>query len=171
LGAYFRALKTLLVDICDVVNEFGARTGRAVTRGPVLAPGEFYWVIHVWIRDETGAYLVQQRAPDRPSDPGIWATTVGYVLASEDSLAAAIRETSEEMGIQLSPAQLSRLDRLKTENRIEDLWLASVSRKSVGTPRLGSEVGDWKCASKVELARMIHQGDFFAYSYFGKILA
>jgi 8-oxo-dGTP diphosphatase len=86
--------------MCDVVDELGMPTGRAVARGTELGPGEFYWVVHVWIRDEAGAYLVQRRALDRPADPGIWATTVGYVLAGEDSLASAIRETSEEWNVQ-----------------------------------------------------------------------
>jgi len=45
------------VEICDVVDEFGTRTGRVVTRGTELAPREFYLVVHVWIRDENSNYL------------------------------------------------------------------------------------------------------------------
>lgn len=155
--------------MCDVVDEFGTRTGRAVIRGTELAPDEFHLVVHVWIRVETGEYLIQQRAPDLESDPGTWATTVGYVLAGEDSISGAIREASEELGIQLSPAHLRRFDRLKMENRIEDLWLAEVSRNSTDAPTLGSEVTDWKWVSKAELEQMVSRGDFVAYSYFGNI--
>lgn len=141
--------------MCDVVDEFGTRKGRAVIRGTELAQDEFHLVVHIWIRDETGEYLIQQRSPDLESDPGIWATTVGYVLAGEERIPGAIREASEEFGIQLSPAHLRRFDRLKMENRIEDVWLAEVSRTSIGAPMVGSEVTDWKWASKAELEQMV----------------
>lgn len=157
------------MEICDVVDEFGNPTGRAVSRGTKLAPDEFFLAIHVWIRDKNGEYLIQHRAPDLESDPGIWATTVGYVLAGEDSVSGAIREVSEELGIQLTPGHLKRFDQFKMENRIEDLWLAEVSRNSIGAPTLGAEVTEWKWASKPELEQMVSRGNFFAYSYFGNI--
>ena len=59
------------MEICDVVDEFGTRTGRVVTRGTELALSEFYLVVHVWIRDENSNYLIQQRALHLASDPGI----------------------------------------------------------------------------------------------------
>jgi 8-oxo-dGTP diphosphatase len=140
-----------------------------VIRGTKLAPDEFYSVVHVWIRDDNGKYLIQQRAPDLESGPGVWATTVGYILAGEDSISGAIREVNEELGIQLSPAHLRRFGRLKMENRIEDLWLAEVWRNSIGVPTLGAEVINWKWASQAELEQMVSRGDFFAYSYLGNI--
>lgn len=153
------------MELCDLLDEFGTRTGRAVQRGTKLAPGEFILVVHVWIRDEAGRYLIQQRALHLEADPGIWATTAGHVQSGEDSLAGAIREAHEELGLQLAPAQFRRLDRLKIKNRMEDLWLAEVSRASIGAPTLGSEVADCKWVSKAELEHLAHQGDFFAYSY------
>ena len=155
------------MEICDVLDETGNRTGRKVARGTRLARGEYYSVVHVWIRNEAGEYLVQKRAPHLASDPGIWATTVGYVMADEDSISGAIREVSEELGIQLPPERLRRLARHKMDNRIEDLWLAEVSTIAIGAPALGSEVSDWKWASMAELAKMVSRGDFFPYSYFG----
>jgi 8-oxo-dGTP diphosphatase len=157
------------MELCDILDEFGTRTGRAVTRGTKLAPGEFILVVHVWIRDETGRYLIQQRALNLEVEPGIWATTAGHVQSGEDSLAGAIRETSEELGLQLAPAHFRRLDRLKIKNRIEDLWLAEVSHASLGAPTLGLEVADWKWVSKAELEQLASQGDFFAYSYLGDL--
>jgi 8-oxo-dGTP pyrophosphatase MutT (NUDIX family) len=157
------------MELCDIVDEFGTRTGRAVARGTKLALGEFILVVHVWIRDETGRYLIQQRALHLRDDPGIWATTAGHVQSGEDSLAGAIREASEEMGLQLAPAQFRRLDRLKIKNRIEDLWLVEVSRTSIGAPTLGPEVADCKWVSKAELEQLASQGDFFAYSYLGDL--
>jgi len=159
------------VETCDIVDELGNRTGRIVTRGTDLAPGEFYPVVHVWIRDELNKYLIQQRAFHLTSSPGVWAVTVGYVLAGEDSISAAIREVEEELGIHVLPSQLKQIDRHSLDNRVEDIWLAEISSNLVGTPILGPEVADWKWVSKVELEQMVSRNNFFRYSYFNNILS
>lgn len=158
------------VETCDVVDKFGNRTGRTVTRGTNLGNGEYYLVVHVWIRDENHNFLIQRRALHVVSDPGIWATTVGYVRAGEESIAGAIREVNEELGIQLAPTQLRRLHHHTMDDRVEDIWLADVLRNEIGNPVPGSEVAEWRWISKVELERMTNQGDFFRYSYLDNIL-
>ena len=158
------------MELCDVVDQSGNRTGWVVERGTKLMPGEYYLVIHVWIRDEDHNYLIQQRALHLKSDPGVWAATVGYVLSGEESIDGAIREAEEELGIRLAPAQLSRFDRHATENRVEDIWLAEILRSSTDMPTLGPEVSDWKWVSKAELEQMTSRGDFFRYSYFSDML-
>ena len=158
------------MEICDIVDEFGNRTGRVARRGTELAAGEFYPVVHVWIRDELGNYLIQQRAFHLVSGPGVWATTVGYVLAGEQSIAAAIREVQEELGIQISPSYLKRIDRHTLENRVEDVWLADVLSNSIGTPTLGTEVADYKWVSAVDLQQLVSQNVFFRYSYFDRLI-
>ena len=153
------------MEFCDVVDEHGARTGRTVARGTPLAPGEYYLVVHIWIRDEAGDYLVQQRAHDRATDPGVWAVTAGYVQAGEDSLSGALRETCEELGLSLRLAQLQRLTQHALDDRFEDIWLATVTRAALGSPQPGPEVADWKWASKAALNELISRGEFFGYSY------
>jgi 8-oxo-dGTP pyrophosphatase MutT (NUDIX family) len=154
------------MELCDLVDQHGAATGRTVARGTPLAPGEYYQVVHIWIRDEAGQYLVQQRAHDRPVDPGVWAVTAGLVQTGEDTLTAALRETREELGLVLQPAELQRLRQQALENRFEDIWLATVTRAALGPPQPGPEVADWKWASKTVLGELIERGEFFAYSYF-----
>ena len=157
------------MEMCDIVDEFGTRTGRTVARGTRLAPDEYLLVVHVWIRDEAGRYLIQQRSLELDTEPGVWATTAGHVLADEDSLAAAIRETNEELGIQLSSPQLRRLDRLTREHAVQDVYLAAVSRDALGAPVAGPEVADWKWATKAELEQWASRGEFFPYSYLGRL--
>ena len=126
-------------------------------------------MVHVWIRDEAGDYLVQQRAHDRATNPGVWAVTAGYVQAGEDSLAAARRETLEELGLSLLPDQFRLLERHALDDRVEDIWLATVTRAALGSPQAGAEVADWKWASKTVLSELIGRGEFFGYSYFGSL--
>ncbi len=157
------------MEMNDVFDETGRRTGRIVPRGTKLPPNEYYLAVQVWIRNEVGQYLVQQRSFQHVSSPGVWATTAGYVLAGEESVAGAIREVREELGLQLDFALLSQFAQLKTDHRIEHIWLAEVSRQSIGEPILGPEVAAWKWASKAELTQLIRQGDFFGYSYFATL--
>ncbi len=156
------------MEICDVFDESGTHTGRTAVRGTELRQGEYYLVVQVWMRDEMGEYLVQQRALNHISAPGIWATTAGYVLAGEESISGAVREVEEELGLRLSTDDMRRLMRLRMENRIEDVWLAAVTKASTA-PVIGPEVADWKWASKAELQQMIRSGEFFAYSYFDEL--
>src|SRR5699024_4660704 len=59
-------------------------------------------VVHVWIRNGKGEYLLSQRSADRPSFPLMWECVGGSVLKGEDSLTGAIREVQEEVGVLLS---------------------------------------------------------------------
>ncbi|MCL4875026.1 MAG: NUDIX domain-containing protein [Anaerolineae bacterium] len=159
----------IYMDICDVFDASGARTGRTVLRGTKLRQGDYYLVVQVWIRNKSAEYLIQKRAPHLTSGAGLWATTAGYTLAGEESISGAIREVNEELGIQLSPLQCRKFDRILTDNLMQDIWLAEVSRDAIGEPVLGSEVSDWKWAPKKELDQMIRHGEFFAYSYFDRL--
>lgn len=153
----------------DVRDEAGALTGRTAVRGTQLEPGEYHLAVHIWIRNENGEYLIQRRAMHLAVGPGVWATTVGYVLAGEDSIGGAIRETYEELGIRLSPTNFRRFGGLTMDHRIEDHWLADVSKQLIGAPTLGPEVMDWMWASKRQLRHMIDRSDFFAYRYFDNL--
>jgi len=158
------------MELCDVVDQFGNQTGHMVTRGTKLAAGEYYLVVHVWIRDENNNYLIQQRALHLESGPGAWATTVGYVLAGEESITGAIREVKEELGIQLLSTHLKRLERHTLENRLEDIWLAEVQRNSIGIPVPGNEAADCRWIARTDLEEMVNQGGFFRYSYHGRLI-
>lgn len=159
------------MELCLLVDSTGTPTGRTVLRGTDLLPGEYYPVVHIWIRDENGYFLIQQRAFHLASGPGVWATTVGYVQAGETFVAGAIREVEEELGIRLPLHCLKMFSQRAWENRFEARWLAEVSREAIGHPVLGPEVAAWKWVSKVELGQMVSNGAFFRYSYVDELLA
>ncbi|MBZ0315318.1 MAG: NUDIX domain-containing protein [Anaerolineae bacterium] len=157
------------MELCDIFDASGTWTGRTVARGTELPPGEYYRVVQVWIRNENGDYLVQQRALHLVSGPGMWATTAGYVLTGEESVAGAVREVREELGLELTPSQFRLFDRMAMNHLLQDIWLVEVSSAEIGQPMLGPEVADWQWASKNALARMIEAHAFFAYSYFARL--
>ncbi len=108
-------------------------------RGNKLQENSYHLVVHVWIKNSQGKYLMSQRAKSRPTFPLMWECVGGSVLKGESSLQGALRETAEEVGVELN-AQNGKLlfsDIRKQKNDIVDVWLfiydGNVSLKNATT--------------------------------------
>jgi len=85
----------------DLYTKYREKTGREHIRGKEVPDGFYHLVVHVWIKNNKGQFLISKRAADRPSHPLMWESAGGSVIKGEDSLEGAIRETKEEVGIDL----------------------------------------------------------------------
>lgn len=84
--------------VCDVHGVPLATVERAVVR--VL--GVATRAVHLVGFDPRGHVWLQQRAFDKPNDPGLWDTLMGGMVAACDTLDTALeRETWEEAGLHL----------------------------------------------------------------------
>ena len=94
-------------------------------RGNKLPANSYHLVVHVWIKNNQGKYLISQRAKNRPTSPLMWECVGGSVLKGETSLQGALRETAEEVGIELLPqnGKLLFSNIRKQFNDIVDVWL------------------------------------------------
>lgn len=90
-------------EVWDLYNEKRELLGRDHIRGEQLPPDGFHLVVHVWIRNSKGEYLISQRSANRPTFPLMWECVGGSVVKGEDSLLGAIREAKEEVGVDLLP--------------------------------------------------------------------
>ena len=102
----------------DLLDGDGRPLGQTLVRGDKLRPGQYHLVVHIWVEDSKGRLLIQKRAPHLKLMPDTWAVTGGSALAGEDSLTAAARELSEELGIEAAPSELKRLGRLRRRNSL-----------------------------------------------------
>lgn len=91
------------MELWDLYNERRELTGRDHIRGEEVPHGYYHLVVHIWIRNSKGEYLISQRSADRPACPLLWECIGGSVIKGEDSLTGALRETQEEVGLVLSP--------------------------------------------------------------------
>ena len=109
----------------DLYTENWKPTGRTHIRGEKIPEGCYHLVVHVWIRNSKGEYLISQRSASRPAFPLMWETVGGSVLAGEDSLTGAIREVNEEVGLDLTPAsgRLLFTKIRKSYQDMVDVWL------------------------------------------------
>jgi 8-oxo-dGTP pyrophosphatase MutT (NUDIX family) len=158
------------MELLDIYDETGQPTGKVIQRGARLSADQNILVVQLWIRIETGEYLIQQRAHHLEDAPGIWATTAGHVQSGEESLDGALRELNEEMGIQIPAQELHRYQRIIRKNLIQDVWLAEVNSNTLEQPVIGTEVADWMWASREKIQDMVRQGLFFPYRYLNEFL-
>lgn len=90
------------MELWDLYDKDKNLTGKTMVRGEPVPENCFHLVVHVWISDGNGRYLISQRSKSRTKHPLLWESVGGSVLAGEDSLTAALRETEEEVGVKLS---------------------------------------------------------------------
>lgn len=96
----------MMPEMIDVLDENGIKTGQIVTRDEVHRKGLWHRCIVVAILNDKNEILLQQRSQEKLTNPGKWdVAAAGHVDAGEDALSTVIRETSEEIGVNIGGGQ------------------------------------------------------------------
>ena len=99
-----------MMEYLDIVDETGMPTGQSVARDIAHRDGIMHRTAHIWVvRPSRKGYdiLLQKRSRDKESFPGLYDTSsAGHISAGEEPLPSALRELSEELGIDAVPEQL-----------------------------------------------------------------
>lgn len=86
-------------ELFDVVDEEDNVIGQA-TRAVVHARGLFHRAVHIFLFNQRGELLIQQRSAAKDEFPLCWTSSAsGHVDAGEEYLPAAQRELEEELGL------------------------------------------------------------------------
>ncbi|GGV54314.1 isopentenyl-diphosphate Delta-isomerase [Streptomyces griseoflavus] len=92
--------------LLELVDEDGVTTGTAEKLAAHQPPGRLHRAFSVFLFDEHGRLLLQQRALGKYHSPGVWSNTCcGHPYPGEAPFAAAARRTFEELGV--SPSLLA----------------------------------------------------------------
>ena len=117
-------------EIWDLYDENRELLRKDHVRGEQLPIDGYHLVVHVWIRNSKGEYLISQRSANRPTFPLVWECVDGSVVKGEDSLQGALREVKEEVGVDLLPekgqvilSDIKKIEFGKVVNKIVDVWL------------------------------------------------
>lgn len=158
------ALETIAqnqVELWDVYDQNGQKTGRTVFRGQTLAQGDFHIVVDIWVVNSKGQYLIQRRADHLLLSPGMWATTGGSAIRGEDSKTAALRELKEELGIIAD--DMTHLGRLKRSDSFKDVWLVEQEIADTDICLQQEEVSSFAWATPEEIRELVKRGLFHDY--------
>jgi isopentenyldiphosphate isomerase len=149
------------MELWDVYDENRQPTGRFHRRGQPMGPGDYHLVVHIWIRNSAGEYLIQRRQLTKPYLPGMWDCAVaGAAQAGDDSRGAALREIREEIGLDLPPDSLRLLATLDFDRGFDDIWYAELDVDAPSLTLQEEEVMAVRWASGEEIRSLAAQGEF-----------
>lgn len=118
------------MELWDLYNKSRELICKDHIRGEELPKDCYHLVVHIWIKNSKGQYLISQRSANRPTFPLMWETVGGSVLKGESSLQGAVREVKEEVGIDLAETDgklvFSKIRDVidnKKFNDILDVWI------------------------------------------------
>lgn len=116
------------MEYFDIYDKNRRLTGKRFKRGEdaCLQSGEYHLVVDVILVNSEGEFLIQKRSADKKYCPNIWGLTGGAVSAGETSLQAIIRETKEEIGLDLKAEDLTLFYQSYGEDMavLVDVWTA-----------------------------------------------
>ena len=157
-------LKSGAGELWDVYDVNRNLTGRFHHRGDPLQPGDYHMVVHVWLRNSKGQFLITKRSPNK-GFPNMWECTGGSALAGDDSLSAAMREVKEETGLTLLAENGSVILSGIGSDYFYDIWLFEQDFDLADVVLLEGETCDAKYATGEEILQMQKEGLFVPYEY------
>jgi isopentenyldiphosphate isomerase len=130
------------MELRDIYDRYKHKTGNIHQRGNPMKEGDYHMVVHIWIVNDKREVLIQKRQPWKDKWPNMWdSSAAGCAIKGDDSKSADVRETKEELGIDLDIDKAEHLFTVKFSCGFDDVWAV---RQNVNTkdfiPILGYKV-------------------------------
>ena len=152
------------MELWDLYDKNRKLTEDTMVRGDEMKPDTYHLVIHVVIFNSENQMLIQKRKHDKASNPNMWDVSVGgSVTAGEMSQLGAMRETEEELGLQIDlHNQLPHLS-ITFERGYDDIYIVNREAEINELAVPNDEVSDAKWATIDEIYEMIDDRTFISY--------
>ena len=151
------------MEYFDIYDKNRNKTGKIIRRGERMNDDEYHLIVHVWLVNSDGKYLLQKRGKTK-NGAGLWAATGGNVISGEDTIDCAIRETKEEIGIDITKLEGvvfdSRIYHLNDQNYICDSFLYKCDVDIKDLRFQETEVQNAKWATLSDIEQMLSDGIF-----------
>ncbi len=155
-----------------VRDEAGAQIA-TIERAAVRPLGITTLAVHLVGQAVDGRFWVQQRAFNKPNDPGKWDTLMGGMVSAGDTVESALqRETWEEAGLHTSDLQSLRYGaRLSTQQPANDSggagyvrehidWYTATVPEGILPNNQDGEVAQFALMDKAQLLAAMRRGEF-----------
>lgn len=156
----------------DVYDENCEFIGITKTRNDVFDEGEYHLSVSSWIINKNKELLIQKRAACKRIHPNKWGITGGSVSAGETSRQGCVRETFEEIGLELKEDDLTHLSRTLWKNIIFDDYIIIKDYPIENAVLQKIEVSEIKWASIEDIKQLFHDDLFMMddLSYVDKVI-
>ena len=150
----------------DAYDRFRRKLGYEIVRGEPIPAEVRHLVVHMIYYNSNGEILLQRRSEEKDLAPGVWAFTGGSALAGEDSLAACVRETVEEMGFSPDMSTAELILSYVRKDSFTDVYLIKADISIDQLTLQPEEVAEAGWFSKRDFEALICDKDrFWQYSY------
>ena len=148
-------------DLYDINRKF---TGVVINRGDNVPSGYYRAVVHLIIFNSQGEMLIQQRSDNKKNWPSKWDISVGgCVISGEDSLQAIIRESKEELGLDLSKELTRPVFTFNFNEGFDDIYLLNMDIDLNKIVLQEEEVQAVRWETIDNIFKMIKNDDFILY--------
>ncbi len=175
-GFIFTPMEYFPSELWDVYDRSRRKTGKIHERGRKLTQDEYHIVVHVWIKNSNGEWLISKRTPNK-TFPNMWECTGGSAVMGDDSITAAVREVKEELGVDLPPEKGVLFKSIIRENEfcpdICDIWVFHEDIPLESVVFQENETCGAMWASEEKIRDMIGKGEFVGkeiFSYLDELL-
>ncbi|MBG6133552.1 isopentenyldiphosphate isomerase [Aquimarina sp. EL_43] len=94
-------------EFIDILHKTGEFTGEVRLKSEAHQLGLYHASVHIWFFTAQGEILLQKRADNKDTYPGLWDVSVaGHIGTGETPEDSAIREVKEEIGLSVSKNDL-----------------------------------------------------------------
>lgn len=142
------------MEIVDLFDNKRKLVGKVAERYN-YDPGYYSQVLHLWIMNSKGEFLIQKRSMKKKIHPGIWSITGGGADTGETTLDAVYRECKEELDIDIAPEQLQLIMSVKRPFVFMDIYLAKIDVDINKLVLQEDEVDEVRWTSAEEIRKMV----------------
>ncbi|MEI0581210.1 NUDIX hydrolase [Brachyspira pilosicoli] len=94
-----------MAEIWDIYDIHKNKKNKFHKRGVPLDKGDYHIVIHSWVVNSNDEVILTKRHSSKKICPNMWECTEGSIVAGESSVAGAVRELKEEIGLSFEIAE------------------------------------------------------------------
>lgn len=103
------------MELLEVLDYNGNSTGQILDKEQIHQLGLYHKEVAIFLINDKKEILLQKRASTKQIEPNKWAWHGGHVIALEENIDAIIRETKEELGIDLDKDSIKLLLELRRD--------------------------------------------------------
>lgn len=160
------------MELWDIYDRNKNKTGKIIARGERLKEDEYHLIVHIWVKNSQGEFLIQQRS-ETVKNPLVWSATGGSVVAGEDSYSGAVREMLEEVGIDIRDKNGYLFDSSLYEEDNQKYWcdtyLYFIDLDPNALILQKEEVKQVKFEKMSVIKQMMKEDKFFIYDYLDEL--